>query len=149
MYFNNTFYSTLFLVFYIFIIIYYYHLNWWIYFNLWMYYFLVYNYIILHDTNPAFVVLAPWDCIFGPYRLNLSQLRLRQMQDCRSALPHLSRRWRVTRRMLGRHRPRWIGSWKSSERWRMRRMTRIARSASWRGTQTCTFTLNEDIIKTT
>ncbi|KAL0196313.1 hypothetical protein M9458_009885, partial [Cirrhinus mrigala] len=64
--------------------------------------------------------------------LSLSRLRLKQMRDCRSALPRSSRRWRVTKRMLGRRRPRWTGSWKSSERWRTKRTTRIARSASWR-----------------
>ncbi len=67
MYFNNTFYSTLFLVFYIFIIIYYYHLNWWIYFNLWMYYyFLVYNYIIYMIKIQPLLCLPPETVFLAP-----------------------------------------------------------------------------------
>lgn len=58
------------------------------------------------------------------------------MLDCRIALPHSSRRWRATKRMLGKHRPRWTDCWRSSGRWRMRRTTRIARSMSWRGINT-------------
>lgn len=67
------------------------------------------------------------------FRLRQQLQRLKRTLNCQSASAPSSMRWTATERMLGKPRLKWTVCWRSSERWRMRRTTRTARSVNWRG----------------